>query len=202
MKILAFDTSSPVGSIAVLDDGKITASRTLEIPRGRGAQLFTVLHELRSAWSGCKRVAVGIGPGSYNGLRASCALAQSLQMTLGAELVAVPSPCVLPVPDARYRVAGDARGGRIYLADISDRRLDGDIRLLTHEEFQRAMHANRDIPIYRIGPLAGAEGLSGHFPDAAVLASLALALPPAEPSSFGPIYLKPPHITQPRAACP
>lgn len=202
MKILAFDTSSPVGTIAVSDKGRITAARTFEIPRGRGAKLFTVLHDLRSAWSGCSRIAVGIGPGSYNGLRASCALAQSLQIALGSELVSVPSPCLLPVPDTRYRVAGDARGGRFYLADVRDRSLDGEIRLLTHEEFHREIHACRGIPIYRIGPLTEIDGLPEHFPDAAVLASLATGLAPAEPSSFGPIYLKPPHITQPRAACP
>lgn len=202
MKILAFDTSSPVGSIAVLEDGRVAATRTFEIPRGRGAKIFTALQELRPIWSGCDRIAVGTGPGAYNGLRASCALAQSLQMALGTEIVAVPSPCLLPVPDSCYRVAGDARGGRFYFAEVRDRGMHGEVRLLTREEFEREIHADQSAPIYRIGTLAGFEGIAGHFPDAAVLASLALRLPPTEPASFGPIYLKPPHITQPHGARP
>ncbi|MBU3665129.1 MAG: tRNA (adenosine(37)-N6)-threonylcarbamoyltransferase complex dimerization subunit type 1 TsaB [Chthoniobacterales bacterium] len=198
MKILALETSSAVGSIAVSNAGKITASRKFDIPRGRGAELFTALQELRPAWSGCNRVAVGIGPGSYNGLRAACALAGSLQMALGIDLVAVPSPCLLPVSDERYAVAGDARGGRFYLAGVRKRRLEGEVRLVTPEEFRLQRHKKGDIPFYRIGTLAGEDDVPETSPDAAVLALIAGDLPPADPATFGPIYLKPPHITQPR----
>jgi hypothetical protein len=57
-------------------------------------------------------------------------------------------------------------------------------------------------PIYRIGEIRGFEHLPAASPDAAVLASLAPDLPPAEPAQLEPIYLKPPHITLPRSARP
>ena len=68
MKVLALDTSSAASSVAVAQDGVIVAGRRFEAPRGRGAELFAVLEEMRDAWRGLDRLAIGIGPGSYNGL--------------------------------------------------------------------------------------------------------------------------------------
>lgn len=201
MKTLAIELSSAAAGVAVAVKGKITAIRRFEAPRGRGAEVFSVLAEMRAAWQGADRVAVGIGPGSYNGLRVACALAGSWQMALGVELVAAPSCCLLDVAEADYLAAGDARGGRIWLALVEQRELSGEILLLTPDEFRLHLEA-AGHPVYRVGDLPGFAALPVAGPDAGVLALLAPRLTPVDPVRLGPIYLKPPHITAPRLVRP
>ncbi|MBE2180379.1 MAG: tRNA (adenosine(37)-N6)-threonylcarbamoyltransferase complex dimerization subunit type 1 TsaB [Chthoniobacterales bacterium] len=198
MKILALDTSSSRASVAVAEDDRILDVRRFDAPRGRGAEVFAVLGEMRPQWLGIERLAVGIGPGAYNGLRAACALAGSFQLALGIDVVAVPSACILDVGDSRYTAVGDARGGRIYRAEILNRRLQGDIALLDHAEFQSSLQDGCGHPVFRIGTIPGADFLPSAFPDASILALVGRHLPPTDPRTMAPIYLKPPHITNPR----
>ena len=197
MKVLAFDISCAEGSVAVAENGTLIASRDFSAPRGRGSGIFTVLEDLRDAWKGIDRLAVGLGPGSYNGLRAACALAGSFRMALGIEVAGIPSPCLLDVPDARYFAAGDARGGMVYLAEVQDRRLCGEIRLVEKARFLSLAATPSDTPIHRVGKLDGADSLPSARPDARVLALLAPSLPPLAAGEITPVYLKPPHITTP-----
>ena len=199
MKILALDISSAIGSIAVADGGAVAQVRRFSCPRGRGGEVFAMLEELRPEWEGLDTIAVGVGPGSYNGLRAACALAGAFQDALGIRVVAAPSPCLLGVDEDHYFVAGDARGGTVYLAGVRARRLAGDIRMVSREEFLAMVGAGFAATVYRVGAIAGADELPEAHPDAAVLARLAPSLDPAEPDGPEPIYLKPPHITTPRA---
>jgi tRNA threonylcarbamoyl adenosine modification protein YeaZ len=201
VKVLAIEISSVTASLAVADDGHLIEIRRFEAPRGRGAEVFSLLDEMRPAWTGLGRLAIGIGPGSYNGLRVACALAGSFQMALGIEVVTSPSCCLLDVATADYLAAGDARGGRIWWAEVRSRRLSKEIALLTHEDFrQRA--ATAGLPLYRIGPIRDGESLPPAAPDAGILATLAGDWPPADPAHLEPLYLKPPHITVPNAARP
>lgn len=201
MKVLAIELSSAAASVAVAADGRTLAVRRFEAPRGRGAEVFALLEEMRATWSGLDRVAFGLGPGSYNGLRVACALAGSLQMALGVELAAAPSCCLLDVGEKTYRAVGDARGGRFWFATVQDRRLAAEIELLPPDECRRRASASAE-PVYRVGETSGFEHLPPAVPDAAVLALLAPGLPPADPEKIEPIYLKPPHITAPRTGRP
>lgn len=195
MKILAIEISSPAGSVAVAEGGRVVAEVRFGAPRGRGAEVFSAIEELRPRWEGLARIAVGIGPGSYNGLRVACAIAGSFRMALGAEVVAAPSPCLLEVDAPHYFAAGDARGGLAYLAEVRGRKLLGEILLLPRSE----IGARKISPAFRVGPIEGAEFLAEARPSAAALALLAPSLAPLRPEQIEPIYLKPPHITEPRA---
>ena len=198
MKTLAIDLSSSHGSVAVAADGHVTHERRFPCERGRGAGVFAALEELREAWRGVELIAVGVGPGSYSGLRTACAVANSMQMATGAQLCALPSVCLLPIPDEHYIVCGDARGGRAYRAEVRDRRICGEIHLAPYAEVA-ATGTGNGISLYRVGPLPGADDLAESTPDASVLALLAPRLPRLDPAGLQPLYLKPPHITLPRA---
>jgi tRNA threonylcarbamoyladenosine biosynthesis protein TsaB len=199
VKVLAIETSSAHASVAVARDGELLAVRRFDAPRGRGAELFAVLEALRPHWHDAERLALGLGPGSYNGLRVACAVAGSCQLALGLELVTTPSPCLLDVPDKHYLAIGDARGSRFYAAEVEERALSGDIVLL--DEAALAAHvAAAGIPVYRVGSVAGFGQLPASAPDAAVLVRLAPELSPVDPRKLEPLYLKPPHITTPRTA--
>lgn len=197
MKILAIDLSSSCGSVAVAVGGRVVGERRFACERGRGVGVFAALKDLRPAWCGAEIIAVGIGPGSYNGLRAACAMANSMQLATGARLCASPSVCLLPVDDGHYFVVGDARGGRAYRAEVRDRRLRGEISLISHSE-AAALSSGKSAPTYRVGPLPGGDDLPESTPEAGVLALLAPELAALSPQKLQPIYLKPPHITMPR----
>jgi tRNA threonylcarbamoyladenosine biosynthesis protein TsaB len=201
VKVLALETSGAAAGLAVAEDGEVTVHRTFAAPRGRGASLFTALAETRPAWLGLGLVAVGLGPGSYNGLRAACALAGSFRLALGLGVVGLPSPCLLDVEEDDYLAVGDARGGQIHAARVSRGVLQGEIRLVPREDLAR-LTAEEGVAVYRTGPLEGADNLPEAAPSAAVLARRAAQLEPLGPHAIVPIYLKPPHITPARGTAP
>lgn len=196
MKVLAIEISSSEGSVAVAENADVVTVRRFACERGRGAEVFAALAAMRESWKDAAIVAVGIGPGSYNGLRVACAIATSLQMAGHAEVRLSPSPCLLPVDETHFFACGDARGGRAYRAEVRERRLCGEIALLPYAAAARA--ANGAVPTFRVGTFPGGENCPAAYPDAAVLALLAPDLPAAETGPIEPIYLKPPHITLPR----
>jgi len=200
MKVLAIELSTAAGSVAVSTDGEPPEVERFACPRGRGAQVFDVLSRMRPRWHGVTRVAVGVGPGSYNGLRAACAVAGAMQSALGIDAVVASSACLLDVSEQHYFATGDARGGRFFWAEIRDRALVGELSLVDADALALLLAQNK--PAYRIGPVAGWESLPAADPDAGILARLAPSLSAAKEGQLDPIYLKPPHITLPKAARP
>jgi len=200
VKVLALELSSAAGSVAVAENGQIVAEVQFVSERGRGAEVFAALERTRPSWQGADIIALGIGPGSYNGLRTACAIATSVQMAGNATVRVAPSPCLLPTEVDHFFVCGDARGGCAYRAEVQGRRLVGDIALLPYAE--AATLANGTLVGYRVGSWPGSECLEASSPQARVLALLAPGLPEAPAGAIEPIYLKPPHITMPRPDLP
>jgi tRNA threonylcarbamoyl adenosine modification protein YeaZ len=84
--ILAFDTSTAACTAALFDDdGQCVASRDELIGRGHAERLAPMLDELL-AGRRAKSVLVGIGPGSFTGIRVGIAAAQGLAIGWGAEV--------------------------------------------------------------------------------------------------------------------
>lgn len=190
MKILAIESSGPEGNVAVLEDKTLIDSWNFLSPRGRGGGLFPALE---SAFKKCgppDTVVVGTGPGGYNGLRASAAAAWGISKVHGARLVGVPS--LLGYEAAEYFVAVDARGGQWFLAHVMNSRfLLEPVLIFPAEAEEMLIHG---IPVFTPGGQLPITGSISEPPRAALLA--------LRTDAFGdplPIYLKPPHITQPSA---
>lgn len=189
MRTLAFDVSTATGGVAVLDGEDVIFAETFASPRGRGGEFFPVLARAVAAAGDFQRVVVGLGPGSYNGLRAALAAAEALHLARGAARVGVISALGLSETDDYFAV-GDARGGVLWLARITGGRLAGEIDLLPEPEVRARLAG--------AGPVvttSSALGWPVASPDPALLARRAGA-PSATP--LEPAYLKPPHITTPR----
>jgi tRNA threonylcarbamoyladenosine biosynthesis protein TsaB len=133
MIVLGFDTATPATAVGLrLADG--TTLRAYEEPGtgerpGHTAQLLTLASELlaqaRIGWGALERIAVGVGPGTFTGLRVGVAAARGLAQSLEVEVVGVSSLRVLaqaalrePGSQARHGVlaAIDARRGEVFAA--------------------------------------------------------------------------------------
>ena len=93
MKILGIDTSTPIGSVALIEDDKLVAEHTLNIVQAHSSRLMPAIDGILK-WSditaddldGC---AVGIGPGSFTGIRIGVATIKSLCYALDKPIVGV-----------------------------------------------------------------------------------------------------------------
>jgi tRNA threonylcarbamoyladenosine biosynthesis protein TsaB len=92
MNVLAFDTAT-AATVAAFGD----LERRDDPPAGtrpaHARQLLSliqaVLNASRAGWSDVDRIAVGVGPGTFTGLRIGIATAQALSQATGIELVGV-----------------------------------------------------------------------------------------------------------------
>lgn len=93
MNILAFDTSTIFGSIALAREGKICAEYTLRDKKTHSERLLpsidALLSKLSMRRSDIEAIAVSIGPGSFTGLRIGLATAKGLCMGLEIPLYTV-----------------------------------------------------------------------------------------------------------------
>src|ERR1700737_4104198 len=123
MKILALELSTARGSIAALsDDGDpSTALRTClarewaNHPQHSGL-FFDNLQDITKKFRVPEMIVVGLGPGSYAGIRIAVSAAIGLQQATGARLVGLPSICAFEAEE--YCVIGDARRNSFFFAGV------------------------------------------------------------------------------------
>jgi tRNA threonylcarbamoyladenosine biosynthesis protein TsaB len=123
--IVGFDTATPAMSVAATRGGEPIFERLSEpAPGERPAHARELLGAVEEAaaeaggWDAVDVIAVGIGPGSFTGLRIGVATARALAQGLGTSLATVVSLAAL----ARGMGDDPATGGRGRLAVIDARR--------------------------------------------------------------------------------
>lgn len=123
--VLGFDTATAEVAVATMRDGELLAQSSIGpaadgVPRHASCLLPEVERLVAEAggWEVVERIAVGIGPGSYTGLRIGIATARALAQGLGAALAPVGSL------EALGRGLGEsaAAAGRVRLALLDARR--------------------------------------------------------------------------------
>ena len=93
--ILAFDTSSAACTAALFDGaGVCIARRDEQIGRGHSERLVPMIAELLDGRTP-NRILVGVGPGSFTGIRVAIAAAHGLAIGWGAELAGMSSLALL-----------------------------------------------------------------------------------------------------------
>jgi tRNA threonylcarbamoyladenosine biosynthesis protein TsaB len=137
MIVLGFDTSTRATSVALmLDDDEMLRARDDPGPEehpGHATRLLAMAGELLATagigWPSVERIAVGLGPGSFTGLRVGIATARGLAQSLAADLVGVSSSRALAKAaletdpgerdaprDGRVLAVIDARRGEVFAA--------------------------------------------------------------------------------------
>ena len=123
--ILALETSTQRGSVALGMGSQLLGRRELSADRRHTPELIPAIGELL-AQSGVRAADVGVvcfsrGPGSFTGLRVAATLVRMWQSAVGSRVVAVPTLDVIaanartcPETPSRVAVMVDARAGRVF----------------------------------------------------------------------------------------
>ena len=146
-------------------------------------------------------IVVGIGPGSYAGVRIAIATALGLRAASTAKLVGIPSICAIETAAREYCVIGDARRDSFFLGRINDGRMAEGPSLHSRAELETKI-GELEAPLYTCEPLPLFPKAALVYPSARRLAEVARdqADELTDTRSLEPIYLRAPHITVPRVA--
>jgi tRNA threonylcarbamoyladenosine biosynthesis protein TsaB len=122
MRVLAVETSSLAGGVALLDDERLIAEYVLDVSVTHSERLMAavdqVLGDARWTPRMLDALAVAVGPGSFTGLRIAVGTVKGLALALGVPIAAVPTldamAAALPWVALPVCPVLDARKGEVY----------------------------------------------------------------------------------------
>jgi tRNA A37 threonylcarbamoyladenosine modification protein TsaB len=188
VRSLLIENSTEHGTVAVAGEEEIMVRREFS----KAGELAMAIQEVFSNLGAPDEIIVGIGPGSYTGLRVASATAIGMRLALDCSAFGCPS--VFGYQTDSYHVVGDARLGTVFLASVEDKRLTRGPELLAVEVFRSLRSKLGDRPIFAIGPISGFTDLPIVRPEAEYLIQCRASFT----HSLEPLYLKEPHITPKR----
>ncbi len=120
--MLGFDTATPSTAVGLrMSDGSTLQARDDPGPDehpGHATRLLALVNNLLESanmgWGEIDRIAAGLGPGTFTGLRVGLATARGLAQSLGVELAGVSSLRALAEPALR---SGPGRSGVLAVLD-------------------------------------------------------------------------------------
>lgn len=207
MKILALEFSSEERSVATADAPAQEFVEVLGAATETGGRSVKALGMVETALQQAKLrreqidcIAVGLGPGSYTGIRAAISLAQGWQFALAVKLLGISSvECLASQAQAAGLVGDvtfiiDAQRGEFYLAEYtvssSAMREISSVQIVSRLEVEK--HIGRGHIV--VGPQADTHfpGYAKNlFPDARALARLAAGRTNfVSAEKLEPIYLR------------
>jgi tRNA threonylcarbamoyladenosine biosynthesis protein TsaB len=219
--VLGIDTATANAAAALTRDGELVAERLVPPgPDGRprhSRELLTEIEDVVAAgggWDAVDLIAVGIGPGSYTGLRIGIATARASAQSLAKPIAGVSSLAALArgigeLPEAAGRTRLpliDARRGQLFAALHGE---DGEEIwppfVAEPEEITARVARLERIPLaagdgairFRdgleaVGVTVSPSGHPVHRIAARHICALAEALAPKRPEQIEPLYLRAP----------
>lgn len=122
MKVLAFDSSGLVASVALVAERELIAEYTVNYKKTHSQTLMPMLDEIKKManidFKEIDGIAIAEGPGSFTGLRIGAATAKGLGMVLNKPII--PVPTVDGIAYNLYKAKGiicplmDARRNQVY----------------------------------------------------------------------------------------
>ena len=130
-RIILIETSTALCSVALAEDGVVTAYRESSAPKAHASLTAVFIQELLSerelTLADCDAVCVSMGPGSYTGLRVGVSTAKGLCFGSGKPLLAVGTLDTLVAQAASDAVAGEGEespGYRFIIPMVDARRME------------------------------------------------------------------------------
>lgn len=181
MTILALEFSSPQRSVAVFRAGESRAAAEAVESGAGGTHAFgmieKVLAEAKLEREQIDVLAVGLGPGSYTGIRVALSIAQGWQLARGVKLLGVSSAECLAAQARAEEIIGrvgvviDAQRNELYLAGYE----------ITADGWREAAPL-KILPLAEVRSQAGAGGIligpevTRWFPEGRIISPRAAAL--------------------------
>jgi len=216
--LLAIDTASPTGSVALLAGERLVGEILLHLKTTHSERLLGVVDQLLEAagvaLADLGALAVIKGPGSFTGLRVGMATAKGLSLALGIPLVGISTLRTLAanLPWSEHRVCAllDARKNEVYAGlfrNVAGRMEPcGEERVMAPERLLQELEGNvlfvgdgaeryRSLIVRQLAGRAHFAPAPLHQPRAALAAWLAqseldVALPPSA-DLLAPVYIRP-----------
>ncbi len=168
MRILAVDTTTPSGSVALLEGGRLLGEFCLESPGTHSARLFRAIDALvEAAGIGIGAIdvfAVAAGPGSFTGIRIGLSAVKALAFASGQPVAPVSTLLALAMKPAAEGVrlvcpVLDAKKGEIYAA-LFERRQEDLIEVVPQGAYPPDAFFAR-LPARRVISFVG-DGIEAH----------------------------------------
>jgi tRNA threonylcarbamoyladenosine biosynthesis protein TsaB len=198
MKTLALEMSTAQGSIAWREDGEALFDDRFAADRRHSGAFFENVQQCLERFGRPEKIIVGLGPGSYAGVRIAIATALGLRSATKAKLAGIPSICALDIEAADYCVIGDARRQSFFFAAIEGGKLIEGPILKTLAELEGTI-AEVSVPVFASEPLPQFSIAKLAYPTAGRLVEIARLHPDDVDGALEPIYLREPHITVAKA---
>lgn len=208
--ILAIETSATHASLAVAsgEDGTLLSEKKFVTNRAHNAVIFEPLGELLESYRDeLSGIVVGLGPGSYSGIRVGIAVGNGLALSMGLPVIGLSSLEAWTASSGDYLVVGDARRRSFFLAEVNDRQCVGEPRLVEADNLDEALQSYCQSEIEMVTADATVHSRIPRailsYPDASILAGNAARLPRdawEESQILEPHYLRAPYITTPKKA--
>jgi len=199
MKILALEFSSSVRSVAVHGGPRPGGAEDVGTREMKPFKLIdAALAQAGLSREDIECIAVGLGPGSYAGIRTAIAMAQGWQMVRGVKVLGLASAEAVAAHAGQFGVANpvfvglEAQRGELFVAEY-DASVFERPRLV--RPFQRLSRAEIGNHVHRMDLPPGAEEIDGEtpfVPTADFLAVLAAHRTEfVSGSALEPVYLRP-----------
>jgi len=189
---LALDTSSSVGSIALGNENVVVQSIEFRAPQRHSAALFPALSRLGIPRLKLRRIIVGLGPGSFSGIRVSLAAAQGIALVQGIPVVGICSAYSVAWQNknvTRLGVFADAKRREAFCTAFANGELEKATYLIPFDELEE--HASKFTLAVSAEPLTGIP--QRVYPRARDLLALPQDLPGwVTEQPLEPIYLRGP----------
>lgn len=210
MNLLAIDRSTDTLSVAVASGDRFSVRSFCGLD-ARGAdwpvKVRDFLAEHNLEYSALESIVVGMGPGSFAGIRGALAFAQGLAIGIRARredlagesiVYGLPSPAAIAIENSVTAVVGDARRGLFWVTVYNSANETGGFKLVAKDDLFSAVPADAAVVTSdgaRIGDILsemfGERYLGSHAPSAGRLAEIALSHPEVLVREPLPVYLSP-----------
>jgi tRNA threonylcarbamoyladenosine biosynthesis protein TsaB len=212
MRLCAVETSTPIGSVALFENGALIAEAEQRVSNAHGEALLPILDRLLSAagWKAkdVERWGVGIGPGSFTGTRIGVATVKGIAIATGADVIGVDAFAAVSngveINDNEMMAAVlDAQRGEVFVQSAC-------IKAPVFAAIGNALRLFDSLtsPLVVVGaggalvdwssaefPIRFVTGAHHDVPRASSVGKIALRSAPTNVDALEPFYVRPPDIT-------
>ncbi|MBU5668785.1 tRNA (adenosine(37)-N6)-threonylcarbamoyltransferase complex dimerization subunit type 1 TsaB [Peptoniphilus sp. MSJ-1] len=160
MKVLGIDTSTKTTAIGLIEDGNVLAEYNLTGLISHSESVTEMIEEIFSKFNfnleDIDLIAVGIGPGSFTGLRIGITIAKVMAFSLEKKVIGVSSLVANAMKDwGIVATIVDARRGNVYASIVDNR---DEIKVLFEDKMMAFEDLKEELKKYDNVIISGIDG--------------------------------------------